>query len=242
VSDPTQTRIVALVSANAEWHATVQALEPARIETTPYGEAFTLTVAGERVLVLHGGWGKIAAAASAEYAVARYQPDLLINLGTCGGIAGRIARGETIVVTRTLAYDIEESMGDAAEAIRAFTTDLDVRWLDDVLPDARRTHLVSGDRDLRPADLEHLVQRYGAVAADWESAAIAYVARQRQTPLVIIRTVSDLVDGTHGETIGDLPRFAAAAHAIMRNLFDRLPGIVRAFRTAAQAAAPTSAA
>jgi len=235
-------RIVLIVSANSEWRPTVEALQPAQIEATPYGETFRHIVEGEPLQILHGGWGKIAAAASTEYAIAAWRPHLLINLGTCGGIAGRIPRGETLVVTRTLAYDIEEAMGDSVEAIRAYTTDIDVRWLDAVLPEAPRTPLVSGDRDLRPVDLEHLVGRYDAVAADWESAAIAYVASRRGTPLVIVRTVSDLVDTTHGETIGDLPRFEQASTSIMRTLLlEHLPAIVRAFRSGGPPAAPLAA-
>ena len=35
-----------------------------------------------RILFLHGGWGKIAATASAQYAIDRWNPCLLINLGT----------------------------------------------------------------------------------------------------------------------------------------------------------------
>jgi adenosylhomocysteine nucleosidase len=143
---------------------------------------------------------------------------------------GGASNGDVLVVTRTLAYDIEEAMGDSAEAVRAYTTDLDVRWLDGVLPQARRTHLVSGDRDLRPVDVEVLVRRYDAIAADWESAAIAYVASRRGTPLAIVRTVSDLVGTEGGETIGDLPRFQDAAASIMPALVGELPAIVVAFR------------
>jgi adenosylhomocysteine nucleosidase len=230
MADPTGARIVVLVSANAEWRPTLEVLQPRQIDATPYGGTFTHHVNGERLRFAHGGWGKISAAASTDYAISTWRPDLLINLGTCGGIAGRIARGETLIVTRTLAYDIEEAMGDSAEAIAAYTTDVDVTWLAGVLPTARRTHLVSGDRDLRPIDVEGLVRRYDAVAADWESAAIAYVAARRGTPLVIARTVSDLVDTDHGETIGDLPRFENAASSIMARLFEALPAVIRAFR------------
>ena len=222
--------IVVLVSANAEWGPVVETLDPDVLGTTPYGATFESGVAGERLRFLEGGWGKTSAAASTEYAISAWQPDLLINIGTCGGIAGRIERGETIVVTRTIPYDIEEAMGDAAEAVRARTSDLDVRWLDGVLPTAQRTHLVSGDRDLRPVDLEDLVRRYDAVAADWESAAIAYVASRRGTPLAIVRMVSDLVGLDGGEVIGDLPRFQEAAASVMRRLLDELPAIVAAFR------------
>jgi adenosylhomocysteine nucleosidase len=230
MTDPSGARIVVLVSANAEWRPAVEALRPREIDGTPYGGTFVHEVEGERVRVMHGGWGKISAAASTDYAISTWRPDLLINLGTCGGIEGRIARGETLVVTRTLAYDIEEAMGDAAEAVAAYTVDIDVSWAAGVLPEARRTHLVSGDRDLRPIDVQDLLARYDAVAADWESAAIAWVARRRGTPVVIVRTVSDLTGPEHGETIGDLPRFENATGPIMRTLFDHLPAIVRAFR------------
>jgi adenosylhomocysteine nucleosidase len=223
-------RIVVFVSADAEWGPVVQALHPDVLGTTPYGATFESSVAGERLRFLQGGWGKTSAAASTEYAISAWQPDLLINIGTCGGIAGRISRGETIVVTRTIPYDIEEAMGDPAEAVRARTSDLDVGWLDGVLPRALRTHLVSGDRDLRPVDVMDLVRRYDAVAADWESAAIAYVASRRGTSLTIVRMVSDLVGTDGGEVIGDLPRFQDAAASVMRRLLDELPAIVAAFR------------
>jgi adenosylhomocysteine nucleosidase len=239
-SERTAERIVVLVSANAEWRPTVEALRPARMDATPYGGSFPSEVGGERLRIVHGGWGKISAAASTEYVISTWRPELLINVGTCGGIVGRISRGETLVVTRTLAYDIEEAMGDSVEAVRAYTTDIDVGWLDGLLPGARRTHLVSADRDLRPIDVEDLVRRYDAVAADWESAAIAYVASRRATPLVIIRTVSDLVDTERGETIGDLARFERAANSIMPALLGELPAIVGAFRAGVRPTAPRS--
>jgi nucleoside phosphorylase len=37
---------------------------------------------------LHGGWGKVAAAGSTQYAIDRWAPARLINLGTCGGFKG----------------------------------------------------------------------------------------------------------------------------------------------------------
>ena len=54
-----------------------------------------------------------AAAASAQYALDRWHPAALINLGTCGGIAGRVERFATILATKTVVYDIVEQMGDA---------------------------------------------------------------------------------------------------------------------------------
>jgi adenosylhomocysteine nucleosidase len=217
-----------LISANAEWRPTKDILKPTRVERSPYGEVFTHVVAGERVVFLHGGWGKTAAAASTEYAISRWRPDVLINLGTCGGVTGRVERYQRLLVARTVIHDIQEAMGDSAEAIRAYSTDLDLGWIDDGLPlKARRALMLSGDRDLLPAMLPTLLERYpDMVAADWESGAIAHVARLRHTRLLIVRMVSDLVSPTQGEAQGNLPVFEHNAAKSMGLLLDDLPSLV----------------
>lgn len=35
---------------------------------------------------MRGGWGKIDAAAAAQYGISRWQPSVVINLGTCGDL------------------------------------------------------------------------------------------------------------------------------------------------------------
>jgi adenosylhomocysteine nucleosidase len=222
-------RVVVAISADAEWASTRKILAPGNVDVSPYGECFTVDIGGEPVLLFHGGWGKISAAASAEYAIATWQPRVLINLGTCGGIAGRVQPGETLLVTRTIVYDILEGIGDSDDAIRAYTTEIDAAWLGDDFPVAvRQSLLVSGDRDLVPADVSHIVDRYGAIAADWESAAIAYVAQRRGTRVVILRAVSDLVDAerNEAEAIGNLPLFQERCDSVMRSLLADLSRVV----------------
>jgi adenosylhomocysteine nucleosidase len=163
--------VVVIVSANAEWKAVAPLFPDAPRGTTPWGETLEADIAGERVVLLHGGWGKIAAAASAQGAIDTWHPRLLVNLGTCGGFAGAVQRFDTLLVERTIVYDIVERMGDAAEAIRDYTTAIDVAWVGADAP-ATRVTLVSGDQDLDPARLAEL-RAYGAVAGDWESGAIA---------------------------------------------------------------------
>jgi len=220
--------IVVLVSADAEWRALVSGLAGVRPAATPFGDAFdqALTVASRprTVRFLHGGWGKIAAAASTQYAIDRWRPELLVNLGTCGGFAGSIAKGEIVLVERTVVYDIVEQMGDAAAAIADYTTTIDVGWAAGELPPGvRRGVMASGDRDLIPAELPRLRDTYGAAAGDWESGAIAYVAARNKTPVLILRAVSDVVSAQGDEVYGDPGAFEAAARALMKQLYDQLP-------------------
>lgn len=153
-------------------------------------------------------------------------PSIVINLGTCGGILGQIDRFETVLADRTVVYDITERMGDSMEAIRDYSTTIDLDWLGSrPLPSpVRRSVLGSADRDLAPADIPLLRRLYQAVAVDWESGAIARVASRNETRVLILRGVSDLVgEETVSETYGKSEIFADSARTIMRNLFDVLP-------------------
>ncbi len=216
-------KIVVVISANAEWRAVKELYPDLQIQQSPFGEFADLTFDLRPVTLFHGGWGKISAAASAQYTIDRFKPDLLINLGTCGGFAGRIDAGAIILVERTLIYDIVEQMGDAAEALEYYATDIaeSREWKienDSVV----RGLLVSADRDILAEDIPVLIQKYNAVAADWESGAIAWVAKKNHTRLLILRGVSDLVGEEDSEAYGNIDLFRARAKTMMKKLFDAL--------------------
>jgi adenosylhomocysteine nucleosidase len=222
-------RVVVLVSAGSEWRA-VRARYPAvPVDTSPYGDWLATTVAAgddaAHVTLMHGGWGKIAAAASAQYALDRWQPDLVVNLGTCGGFAGAVARDAIILATGTRVYDIVEQMGDPDAALAHYAVDLDLSWLEPPYPQPVQPGLLlSGDRDLMPEDLPDLRARYDAVAGDWESGAIAYVAARNGVRCLILRGVTDLVGPEGGEAYdGTVSFFRERAPVIMGRLLDHLP-------------------
>ena len=222
---------IVLISADAEWKATRSYFPDNKLINSPYGEWFRhiFTAAGilrKTVIFFHGGWGKVASAGSTQYVINRWHPKMLINLGTCGGFKGMVKRGEVILVERTVIYDIYEQMGDPEEHIRHYTTDLDNSWISEPLPlKVRRTVLVSGDRDLFYKDLPELNSQYGAIAGDWESGAIAWVAARNQAQCLILRGVTDLVGEQGGEAYnGGLAFFYQNTTTIMKILLDSLPG------------------
>ncbi len=73
------------------------------------------------------------------------------------------------------------------------------------------------------ADLPHLRPRYGAVAGDWESGAIAYVAARNHVRCLILRGVPDLVGAGGGEAYGNIEVFHERTQAIMHGLLGTLP-------------------
>jgi adenosylhomocysteine nucleosidase len=232
---PTERRAVVMVSANSEWRAVKAILSPTHLQSTPMGETFDLGP----LTYFHGGWGKISAAATAQYAIDHFRPDLLINLGTCGGFEGRISRGTVILVTKTIVYDIIEQMSDPDEVIAYYSTELDLSWLADHEPKTTdrgqssacpeqsrgvvRGLLVSADRDIVLQDIPMLIEKYNAVAADWESGAIAWVAKKNGVRCLILRGVTDLVSPEGGEAYGNIELFHENTKTVMKTLIEQLP-------------------
>ena len=220
--------IVVLVCANSEWQAVKEYFPAAQVYNTPAGEYLKQTIlmngADTSLVFMQTGWGKIAAAAGTQYALDRWRPDLLVNLGTCGGFAGDVERETIILATGALVYDIVNQIGDFQSAIDHYTTTLHLDWLPQPHPHlVIPAMIVSGDRDLIPAELPMLREKYGAIAGDWESGAIAYVAAKHNIDLLILRGVSDLVNETGGEAYGNHAAYKQVTRRIMHTLLAQLP-------------------
>jgi len=223
-----EARAVVLISADAEWEVIRSVYPKNRMAASPFGGWFPLDVTVgarlERVPFFHGGWGKIAAAVSTQYCIDTWSPELIVNLGTCGGFAGKIEKGTIILVDRTIVYDIHEQMGDYDAHIAHYTTRIDLSWLGEHYPQSVvRGLLISGDRDIIAEDIPGLAEQFGAVAADWESGAIAYVARRNGVKCLILRGVSDLVGVGAGEAYEDINIFIQGATEVLTKLLAHLP-------------------
>ncbi|MCL5774362.1 MAG: 5'-methylthioadenosine/S-adenosylhomocysteine nucleosidase [Firmicutes bacterium] len=222
-------KTVIIISSDTEWKALGEIFPEAEPLVSPYGQWFfverEISRLKEPVVFFHGGWGKISAAASTQYVIDRWSPKLLVNLGTCGGFEGEIEKSTIILAERTIVYDIIEQMLDFDEAIACYATDIDLSWIGENYPqDVRKTLLVSGDRDLRAEDITGLKSKYSAVAGDWESGAIAWVACRNNTRCLILRGVTDLVGSSGGEAYeGNFQVYAENAGQILKKLIHHLP-------------------
>jgi adenosylhomocysteine nucleosidase len=230
---PPKSEVVVIVSADIEWRAVRRRFPACRVRSSPLGEWFVAAIGEDSgpVLFFHGGWGKIAAAASMQYLITMASPKLVVNIGTCGGFRGAVERGTIILVERTVVYDILEQMGDNDESIAYYATDIDLGWLGERYPHkVIRSLMLSGDRDLAAKDLSALKQKFGAIVGDWESGSIAWVARKNGVRILILRGVTDLVGESGGEAYGKVDIFNKRATSIADQLIDQLPDWIRPAR------------
>jgi adenosylhomocysteine nucleosidase len=215
-------KVVVLISAIAEWNAVKSLFPNARMRRFPFGECFDILIQAERISFFHSGWGKIASAGAMQYVIDKYSPDLVVNLGTCGGFQGTLNPGEIVLVEKTYVYDIVELMGDL-DIVSYYAATLDLSWLAEPLPfPVRRGLIASADSDLPPGKIPFL-KSLGAIAADWESAALAWVAQRNQARLLILRGVSDIVSEEGGEAYSNIEVFNERARGIMQELIEQLP-------------------
>jgi adenosylhomocysteine nucleosidase len=215
-------KTVIVISAFGEWEAVKGLFPDVRLDQYLYGECFEVSLHDYALTFFHAGWGKTASAGALQYILDHHSPDLVINLGTCGGFAGAANRGDIILVERTLIYDIVELM-DSADVTDYYASALDLSWI--AHPDpflVRRGLIASADSDLLPEKIP-LLKAHGALAADWESASLAWVAQKNHARLLILRGVSDIVNKEGGEVYDQLEVFNDRAKEIMQLLVNQLP-------------------
>jgi len=221
--------VVVLISAIAEWEGVKPLFPEAQVQRSPFGESLKVQLGTWDLDIFHSGWGKIASAAMLQYVLDHYSPDLIVNLGTCGGFEGVVNQGDVILVEKTFVYDIVELMGDL-DISTYYASSIDLSWLPESTPHpVRRGLIASADSDLPPGKIPFLKSK-GALAADWESAAFAWVAQKHGARLLILRAVSDMVSEEGGEAYNNIEIFNQRAREIMKQLFAQLPDWLNAIK------------
>jgi adenosylhomocysteine nucleosidase len=222
-------KFAVVISANTEWKSVKKRFPGETYLKSPWGEYFITPIATGKqkvdVLFFHEGWGKTAAAGGTQYVIDKFNPAVIINIGTCGGFEGEVERFEIILADKTIIYDIKEAMGDSKEAIADYTTQIDLSWLkDENYPvKVRKSLIVSADKDLIPGEISFLKSEYKAIAGDWECGSIAFVCKKNNINVLILRGVSDLVSEKKGEAIGNFSLFEQRTEMVMTRLLDQLP-------------------
>ncbi len=224
MTDCSPVPFVVLISANSEWRIALEILKPDQTNASSLGDWFVGEVETHRVIFFHSGWGKTRSAATTQFVIDHWQPDLVINLGTCGGLEGFATLGETLLVTDTVMYDIFERMGDSQQAVNYYRSELNTDWIGTDLPEnTRRAPLASADQDIDFRNFQVLTQEFGVPAADWESAAIAWVLKANGVSGLILRGVSDIITPFGSETDNNHSLWHSRVEMIMRKLMHDLP-------------------
>lgn len=139
--------------------------------------------------------GTIPAALMCHLAIESFQPQLVVNAGTAGGIGGQgctigdvyLSAGELVFHDRRIPLPGFDDYG------LGNYSSFDTVWIADRLGLKRGVVSTGDSLDMVPRDLE-IITESGAIIKDMEAAAIAWVCNTLQVPMFAIKAITDLID------------------------------------------------
>ena len=138
-----------------------------------------------------------AATLTAELAISRIQPDLVINAGTCGAFKADGARIGDVYLSQGSVMFHDRRVGDDggwAEMGLGNYPCIDATHIAEALGLKSGKCTTGSSLDMTDTDLR-IIRSNGGQLKDMEAGAIAYVASLHKTPLLCVKSVTDLCDG-----------------------------------------------
>lgn len=197
---------IAIIGAMEEEVTLLREKMENRTVETIAGCEYTLgTIAGEKVILLRSGIGKVNAAMSTSILLVKYKPDYVINTGSAGGFHPQLNVGDIVISDEVRHHDVDVTAfgyeyGQVPQLPPAFEANGElVQIAQKAAAEINEVQVVTGliatgDSFMSdPKRVEAIKDKFVHLqAVEMEAAAIAQVAYQFGTPFVIIRALSDI--------------------------------------------------
>lgn len=180
-------------------------------------EVYTYTGADYTIYALNSGAGEIAAAAATQLLISVFHADLILNFGVVGGLTDEMAKARTCVVENVVHYDFDTSEAGWAEPARYLdyptvyvpTSAALVDRALSIEPRLKKVICASADKFVGKAERKReLHALYGAEICEMEAAGIVLTCNRSGVPCLLIKTVSDGIEGGAEEFNAELQRSA----------------------------------
>lgn len=150
--------------------------------------------------------GKAAAAAATTYLIENYNPECIINIGTCGGVNN--ANLASIILANSAAYhDVDVTgfgykLGQLPQQPEIFTNSNSTCNFQELSNFLKNSYsilnglIITGDQFVANKDRVNIIKNMypSIVAIDMEAAAIAQVCLMYNKSFIFLKKVSDLAD------------------------------------------------
>ena len=158
-----------------------------------------------------------AASITTYAAIERLHPDLVINSGTCGAFKADGAKIADIYIGNAVMFHDRRVPGEDAwgtQALGNYPLWSQSEALAEVLAFKIGKVTTGSSLDMQPIDLE-IIRSNGGQLKDMEAAAIAFTCSLTHTPLLLVKSVTDLCDGGE-KTFEEFSKNLSAASQALR--------------------------
>lgn len=176
-------------------------------------------VRGEKydLYIVNCGAGEIAAAAAAQLLISTFNVDMIMNFGVVGGLTPEMKVAKLCVVEKVVHYDFDTSQ--FSPFVKAQYAGYPSPYIptDEKLlaaaltaePELKRVICASGDKFIASAENKRsLHEEYSADICEMEAAGIVLTCNRNNIPCLLIKAVSDAIDGGAEEFSREIDRCA----------------------------------
>ena len=162
------------------------------------------TVEGVSVAALYSGVCKVNAAIAAQILIDIYQCDVILNVGTAGGIGAHVGVFDTIVSTEIAYHDVDpEILTEFHPWMKSvyFKADPQLLSIAEKAAACIRTgyciwfgRMVTGEKFIEDSQRSEINRIFAPLSVDMETAAVAHACYVNQKPFLAVRTITDTAD------------------------------------------------
>ena len=166
----------------------------------------------ECVVVKAGGVGKVNAARTVQILINKYNPDCIINVGSAGALNKDLNIGDIVIGKTLVQHDFDitafgRKKGETDNVGRDIEADKNIiakceKVLETIFEEKENKAIIgtiaTGDTFCTKMEMKkEITEEFSADCVEMEGAAIAQVCKLDNVPFVVIRSISDKVDGSN---------------------------------------------
>lgn len=167
---------------------------------------YTGKIKSVNCVLVKSGVGKVNSARTTQAIIDKFNPKFIINLGSAGALSDKLKIGDVVIGTNLIQHDFDvtafgREKGFIPEVGKDFLSDTKLveiceKYLKSKEISCTKGTIVSGDKFISTTSEKFdLGNEFNALCAEMEGASIAQVCKLCGIPFIVIRSISDELNG-----------------------------------------------
>ena len=188
------------------------------------------TISDVSCILVEAGIGKVNAARTTQILIDNMKVDYIFNVGVAGGVDSSLEVGDIVIGSRLVQHDFDITAFNHDKgyipSIGVFVDSDEylLRLAKNAIKGAKCGVIASGDIFCTEIKMsEKINKKFNALCVEMEGASIAQVCYLCHTPFLVIRSISDVLNGNNKITyeeflISSSKKIAKAMNDIIKNM------------------------
>lgn len=174
----------------------------------------------KEVVLVKSNVGKVNSARVTQLLIDYFNIDLVINVGTAGSVDNSLEIGDVVVATELVQYDFDTTpfgrkLGEIENIGESIKVDEKLLELFNET-NVKKGIIASGDKFIvNREDKDNIRNTFKALAIEMEGASIAQVCFLDKIPFLVIRSITDKLDGSSKV---DFEKFLESSSKVVANI------------------------